>query len=1194
MEPDAYESVGPTPPQSDVDGMNDVDDQVVEIQRPSGRSRPITAWPIAFHREDPTTDSAEADFLWPLVRYERHGRLKSYALRPLVRITKTDDDVELRAMLSLLTYDSINMGGNRRQRRDITFAIRPFLLYLSLARTSKAGRSRKLKQLRFYALCRIIEFLWSDEERLFALRPYLFHISAQLKELSTAPTGDYSSELKLVRCISWQLFWGLFAYSCDPVPESFGLVTRKFRALPLLTFHKGVNRIVSIRDHVDPYSMSPFPGYGYTVVLPFYWNLRLSADTHRIHLWPLFGKQSFNFGTQVEYSVAYPFFKYTVTDNENVYGKSIEAPWPLYKKSHETFTNGNSLATHKLFPVFSYSSKLEKYNEDEVLTESGYCYLRYWHVINSTMDASVPSHGIEGVFPFLHTFWDTNHHTAFYPILLSGKSHLFADNQTTIVSLPLLSLYRSNPGSSTVLTPIFYKHKSAHLNEIGVPLLLLYSSHNAQSNAHIEFWLPVYYQQVQSDGTILKIMGMCYLSYNNPTTQESTTATLIPFTVNHRSPGSTTKIIAVAPVVYYSYTSAQLNIDVLFPFRVRLHNATSNNSLFLAGLIPFVWYFDLSSPRTLSTTTGVFPFYMKHRNIVSNVRTRLICFLYGTGQYGPWNATWQLLFPVYYNYVSPSSSVQYIYLIKLHIRFLSGGGVPGTYLKAVTPFYWDINIMPTSPTLELRSRLQAVLPIWFRLTSCKDIIDIVPILPFLSFYYRRYDLTNGNYERLISITPLVLHYLSTYVASSGTRVRALLPLFYHSSSESNTTTWISVLLFYRNEDATMGTHKILCPFVYHKTDYIAQDTRTLVFPFYYYSASPLHETTFYTPFIMHKFDFPQGKESSAVFPIYYYAKLPQYKLFASPAAVYYIDIVSQATVHAIPFLLIHSHVPAKQTTNTILPLFVRHASPEKHMIFSPLYMYIGIKNQPKTNNNDDNDDWYDIEANDREAEAQSQSRWDNEYRFVVPFYASVKRGNKWQAQLALPWYFHYESLQSATAKTSLTCAFPFYYSWSDAASDSSFTCYFPFFAKSTKHGVRENRYIMFPLYSKSYDDVGGKAWDVAWPLFRYESSPSHTSLRVLPFYWSRQDSRPSAASFSCIFPFYFSVTTLAADTIDIARRFTLLFPLMFSWTDSKGSKRTVGSLALLPAATPSDRRSAPFTVETTTVSDRLRSPNSRS
>jgi hypothetical protein len=30
------------------------------------------------------------------------------------------------------------------------------------------------------------------------------------------------------------------------------------------------------------------------------------------------------------------------------------------------------------------------------------------------------------------------------------------------------------------------------------------------------------------------------------------------------------------------------------------------------------------------------------------------------------------------------------------------------------------------------------------------------------------------------------------------------------------------------------------------------------------------------------------------------------------------------------------------------------------------------------------------------------------------------------------------------------------------------------------------------------------------------------------------------------------------------------------------------------AATPSDRRSAPFTVETTTVSDRLRSPNSRS
>jgi hypothetical protein len=48
----------------------------------------------------------------------------------------------------------------------------------------------------------------------------------------------------------------------------------------------------------------------YTVVFPVYFHVR-SENTARLHVWPLFGVQTFDDGAVVEYSTLYPFFRFT-------------------------------------------------------------------------------------------------------------------------------------------------------------------------------------------------------------------------------------------------------------------------------------------------------------------------------------------------------------------------------------------------------------------------------------------------------------------------------------------------------------------------------------------------------------------------------------------------------------------------------------------------------------------------------------------------------------------------------------------------------------------------------------------------------------------------------------------------------------------------------------------------------------------
>jgi hypothetical protein len=55
----------------------------------------------------------------------------------------------------------------------------------------------------------------------------------------------------------------------------------------------------------------------YTVVFPVYFHVR-SENTTRLHVWPLFGAQTFDDGAVVEYSTLFPFFRFTTFSRNSI------------------------------------------------------------------------------------------------------------------------------------------------------------------------------------------------------------------------------------------------------------------------------------------------------------------------------------------------------------------------------------------------------------------------------------------------------------------------------------------------------------------------------------------------------------------------------------------------------------------------------------------------------------------------------------------------------------------------------------------------------------------------------------------------------------------------------------------------------------------------------------------------------------
>jgi hypothetical protein len=155
-------------------------------------------------------------------------------------------------------------------------------------------------------------------------------------------------------------------------------------------------------------------------------------------------------------------------------------------------------------------------------------------------------------------------------------------------------------------------------------------------------------------------------------------------------------------------------------------------------------------------------------------------------------------------------------------------------------------------------------------------------------------------------------------------------------------------------------------------------------------------------------------------------------------------------------------------------------------------------------------------------------------RFITPLYVSIQtdeshlsslipvylnyQKNDFGLQIGLPVYLRYRS-----GPYSFSTFFPVYYHSEDTQLRAAFTYYFPIYGSYQRGDAISRHFILFPLYSHLEDShLQLKAWDVVWPLFHYESSPSMFSVHMLPFYWHTQTPE---YGLTYGFPLYWSYTS---------------------------------------------------------------------
>jgi hypothetical protein len=155
-------------------------------------------------------------------------------------------------------------------------------------------------------------------------------------------------------------------------------------------------------------------------------------------------------------------------------------------------------------------------------------------------------------------------------------------------------------------------------------------------------------------------------------------------------------------------------------------------------------------------------------------------------------------------------------------------------------------------------------------------------------------------------------------------------------------------------------------------------------------------------------------------------------------------------------------------------------------------------------------------------------------RTITPLFFT-RRSDESRFTTLLPVYFDYET-KDANLRLGLpvygryrrgpftfSTLFPIYYHSEDTAQSSEFSYYFPFYGTYRRGDTVSHHYILFPLYAQNRDEsLQLREWDVLWPLFHYETSPTTLSIHLLPFYWH---SGTPERSFTVGFPLYWSLSS---------------------------------------------------------------------
>jgi len=852
--------------------------------------RPITGWPIIYYRAQ--DGNAEGDFMWPLFRYKKKGTLQSWSLRPYIvnafRDTSSGHkETTIMALFYLIKFHT-NPG-------ELLFSIRPLLLKFYWT-TVESDSNQKLSKVEINLLWKVLEIVLSKKKKHIALNPWIIQMTAETtSEDCRLSRRDQSS-------IIVNFLFHLFYYSdqliLDIQTQDPRKRVRKLNIVPLLVFHKKEQNYEQMDDQSLRLSNE---STSYTCVFPVFFQTK-SPTTHRFHLWPFFGRQTFEREKLIEYSTLYPFFKLTIQQNQDK-GKErmlemeeeaeeveesdkrmvtpiwLDFMWPL---GH--YHRSNKINVCRFFPLFYYNKHLGNLTEDRLIVLLN----SYWKTVHgapiSNDDMSLGTlfadddddeevyeemaqkkllKEVFGIFPLFHVTKEIGHSSVVKNILFLGGSisQTSVSNKITDECVNLwflLSQYKNYAplGKKSVLCPV------------------MYWEHSPQTSKLI---LPVY---VYSKSTTKKIIIAPFCIFAEDYNMGRTFKLFFPNMLFVRNPGNPQFRTTIVLPYYYDRDPAGLVHEGIIGMYYYRFNPTYNSLTTYYGLGPVLGYFSYQYPA-VESFQGIPLLAMYGNNLASGEKFVISAALLSVFYRSPVTST-DVCVPL--GLCRVSSPHIKLFLAFPFFLYSEDVGQPYGTTVIATPFYLDFKARVNDPDLWRRFELK-LFPFYARVSTYgreSSLIMWPPVFFYLTI--KRDDLSpneKGNFY--ISLFPMLvlgfsnnkdLHYLLPFYFSRTTLTSTFffLPLpFYLDYNRYEFSLKFYTILAMNYEDKNQQLRYLL-PFY---IEYLNDDVTELILPFFgiyfkdYYNGDYTH---IYSIWAVDKKEYTKQKELTYIVPLYYHKK----------------------------------------------------------------------------------------------------------------------------------------------------------------------------------------------------------------------------------------------------------------------------------------------------------------------------------
>ena len=669
--------------------------------------------------------------------------------------------------------------------------------------------------------------------------------------------------------------------------------------------------------------------------------------------------------------------------------------WPYYR----SFTDGGS--SGGVFPIAFFGSRKDR--------SHAIVFPFFWRFRKTDAVSTL-------FFPLYYASSDkTRSSTAVFPLLyFSGND----DGDSYHIQVPLFwNFVDGRAGTSTTVTPVYFKHEDRKGYAAGIPPLLFWGGGQQRHFALFPiFW---WFRDDDKNRTTTVVATYLHRTHGGETTDAF--FPLFHYRRGAKPGGADETSLTVFPLFHYRWNAQA----TLFASPLAMWSRSDERQVGFAG--PYFWYRD----KTVAAR-AVPLLYLDHTQLDTGERTRM---------WGPYVAVdgpghrGRALFPLWANYQNPAEEGSYIFPTFFRLRKNDG-----YQLDTFFPLLW-LSHSPTSHTTQVgpyfthhspAGSSSGLIPFYFSSHTAKRDLLVTPL--FLSHQDRETDTSrivswlyyqsrsrDGFFRGLFPLWwqksdentsktvgfPLYWHFADK---AAGTSTSVLGPLYWARNGSERTRGFLPVAWYSRDEQNASGSHALLplfyerhspqsltvltLPFgysrkpdshwwyfgpilplcVYHRND--ATETRTLVIPplLHYSSTSPERSLSSWFLLFWHK----SNITSSATYGL---------------PLVYDFHSYHQSRFSMVLPLFFRYHNETLGTTTTLAPLYFRYSSPsDSTTIAFPLLWRFWSPERSTT--------------------------------IVFPFYVGVRRPN-FEASYVFPNVYYRKGL-GAEAGTSHLFVFPFW------------------------------------------------------------------------------------------------------------------------------------------------------------------------